>query len=340
MSPYGAHDASMSVPPHRHRYPPPGDSPTSSRRERLRRIAPAAGRQDGLVTRRQLTDAGWTPDQVAHEIAFDRWRAVTPLVVAMQTGGLSSAQMLWLGVLHAGNGAALTHITAAIDAGLRWKAPDDRIHVITEKGDLVAPVAGFVFHQTRRPFSYWLEPDSSPSRLRIEHACLLAAERDRSVRRAIGLMAAAVQQRLTTVERLEAASIQIRKLRHGTLLRLSLADIAGGAQSFAEIDVGRLCREAGLLSPTRQRIRVDKAGRRRFLDCEWLLPDGRVVVLEVDGSFHLETEHWWRDMKRERSVVVGGSQVLRCSSVELRLEPSDILDDLRRVGVPPRSSAA
>ncbi len=65
-----------------------------------------------------------------------------------------------------------------------------------------------------------------------------------------------------------------------------------------------------------------------------MLPDGRIVVLEVDGSFHAEVVAWWTDMKRERAVVIQGDTVLRCSSIELRLEPTDIMSDLRKIGVP------
>lgn len=143
-----------------------------------------------------------------------------------------------------------------------------------------------------------------------------------------------MQQRLTTADRLLGASREIRKLRHGRLFRLALGDIAGGAQSFAEIDVGRLCREAGLAEPRRQRIRKDKEGRRRYLDCEWDLPDGRVLVLEIDGSFHMKTEYWWRDLRRERRVVISGPTVLRCASIEVRLEPREIALDLAAIGVP------
>ena len=91
------------------------------------------------------------------------------------------------------------------------------------------------------------------------------------------------------------------------------------------------------MAPTRQVVRLDKRGRRRYLDCVWVLPDGRVVVLEVDGSFHAEVVAWWSDMKRERAVVIQGDTVLRCSSIELRLEPEDVMADLRRVGVPSRA---
>jgi hypothetical protein len=169
----------------------------------------------------------------------------------------------------------------------------------------------------------------------VEYAALLTAERDRFIRRAIGLLAAHVQQRLTTAERLLETSHEISKLRHGQIFRLALGDVAGGAHSFAEIDIGRLCKEVGLRQPDRQRVRRDKNGRRRYLDCEWVLPDGTVVVLEIDGSFHMRTDQWWRDMRRERAVVISGRRVLRCASVEIRLDPQAIVEDLIAIGVPP-----
>jgi hypothetical protein len=251
----------------------------------------------------------------------------------LNTGELSEVQRQWVGVLHAGEGAVLSHLTAARCGGLRWVG-DDTIHVLTPKGDLVAPLDGYFFHQTRRPYEHWVKAVSGPPRLPIEYAALLTAERDHHVRRALGLLVACVQQQLTTAEHFGRAIPTIRKLRHGRTFKLVLADIAGGAQSFAEIEVGRLCKEHGLMPPARQVVRLDKQGRRRYLDCAWVLPDGRVVALEVDGSFHAEVVAWWTDMKRERAVVIQGDTVLRCSSIELRLEPHDVMDDLRRAGVP------
>lgn len=304
------------------------------RRQRLDDAAALGQRQGGLVTRPQLYRLGWTEGQVDHEVDYGRWHSPARGVLAMQNAPLSPEQRPWLGVLHAGPCGALSHLTAVRAAGLRWKG-DDVVDVITAKGDLVDPLPGFFFHQTRRAYQPWVHhPPGGPPRLDLEHAALLTAERDRSVRRAIGLLAACVQQRLTTAERLAAAAPGIRKLRHGKIFLAVLGDIAGGAQSFAEIDVGRLCEQAGLPAPTRQAIRLDELGRRRYLDCEWRLPDGRVVVLEVDGSFHLEVDNWWRDMRRERQVVISHSTVLRCSSVELRLAPRDVTADLVRAGVP------
>jgi hypothetical protein len=296
-------------------------------------IEDTAIRQSSVVSRRQLRAAGWAGLHVQHEVDVGRWQSPAPGVVVMHTGGLTDEEALWLGVLHAGDGAVLSHLTAAKWAGLRWTG-GDTIDVMTPRGDAVLPLRGYRFHQTRRPYPRWLKPVAGPPRLPIEYAALLAAERDRNVRRALGLIVACVQQQLTTAERFGCAIPRIRKLRRGKTFAAVLDDIAGGAQSFAEINVGRLCEAAGLMAPTRQVVRLDKDGRRRYLDCVWVLPDGRVVVLEVDGSFHAEVIAWWTDMKRERSVVIQGDTVLRCSSIELRLEPGDVMADLRRIGVP------
>ena len=87
----------------------------------------------------------------------------------------------------------------------------------------------------------------------------------------------------------------------------------------------------GLAPPTRQVIRRDAAGRRRYLDAEWLLPSGEIVVLEVDGSHHLDVANWQADMKRERSVVVSRRWVLRATT----LERAELLTS-RRYGVTSR----
>ncbi len=208
------------------------------------------------------------------------------------------------------------------------------VEVITSKSEGIPPLPGFFFHETRRDYRSWLHPTARPARLRLDHAALLSAERLNQRMSAVGLIAASVQQRLTTAERLFVASREISKLRHGKILRAALGDIAGGAHSFAEIEVGRLCRAAGLAPPQRQTIRVDQRGRRRYLDCEWELPDGRVVVLEIDGGLHLELFQWWRDMSRERAIVISQRLVLRCSSIEIRLDPDAIINDLRNIGVP------
>ncbi|CAA9315681.1 MAG: hypothetical protein AVDCRST_MAG61-2490 [uncultured Friedmanniella sp.] len=72
----------------------------------------------------------------------------------------------------------------------------------------------------------------------------------------------------------------------------------------------------------------------RYLDAEWVLPDGSHLVLEIDGAHHLDVGQWESDLRRERAVVLSGRRVLRASSTEVRLEPQRIARDLRAAGVP------
>ena len=43
---------------------------------------------------------------------------------------------------------------------------------------------------------------------------------------------------------------------------------------------------------------------------------------------------WQADMRRERAVVIGGANVLRATSIEVRVEPKQLINDLLAIGVP------
>ena len=104
---------------------------------------------------------------------------------------------------------------------------------------------------------------------------------------------------------------------------------------MAEVDVVRMCRDHGLRVPHRQVPRRDSTGRHRFTDCEWQLADGRTLVLEVDGAFHVDVEHYEGDVQRQRRLTSPLRVVVRCTAQELRREPWALAADLRSLGVPP-----
>jgi hypothetical protein len=150
----------------------------------------------------------------------------------------------------------------------------------------------------------------------------------------MAMAAAVVQQRICRVEEVEEVMRTVGRVRHKQYLRLALRDIAGGAEALSEIDMAALCRRHGLRAPDRQVVRRDSSGRRRYLDCEWVLDDGTIVVLEIDGAHHLDVRHWEDDIKRERKVVISRRIVLRATSAEMHLQSIEVVADLRAVGVP------
>lgn len=292
-----------------------------------------ASRQSGMLARRQLRRLGFDADRVRNQIAAERWAARGDRVVSIFTGALTFQQRLWLGVLHAGGDALIGGLSAAAACGLHHWDRDD-VTVLVDDKLTFAPVPGIRFVKTRRSLATLRDPRTDLPLCQIEPAVLLFAGYEPSSRTAQGVLAAVVQQRLTTAARLSGWLGRLRPLRRAALFREVLADIAGGAQSLGEIDIGRICARFGLSAPCRQRRRPDRHGHVRFTDCEWRLTDGRVVVLEIDGAFHMDVEQWEQDMARHRALSGPRRTVVRCTTRELRDRPERVVADLRALGVP------
>lgn len=290
--------------------------------------------QSGLITRAQLAAVGVRRWQITHYIDSERWQLLSPKVVAVTTGELTAVQRQWHAVLHAGRGALIGGLAAAEMAGLRNWTREEITVFVPYANEVPPPLPGVTFVRSRRDLAAMRAARSAPPRLRLEPAILLFAAADRSERTAQGLLAAAVQQRLTTPESLLGWVDRLSPLRRARMFRRVLIEIAGGAQSLAELDIRRFCRRHGFSLPRRQVKRRDAAGRIRFTDCEWDLPGGVVLVLEIDGSFHMEVEHWQDDIVRQRALTQPGRIVIRCTAGELRDDDGQLARDLGRLGIP------
>ena len=295
------------------------------------RWLPVARAQDGLLTRRQLRRLGLGHDYVDTQLDAARWQEISSVVLATTTGHLTRAQLMWAGVLHAGPRSALGGLTALERHGLQhWQR--DEVTVLLEKSHNLEPIPGIRFVETRRPIELLTSTKPLPT-WRVEPAALLWAAYQPVTRSAYGLLAACVQQGLSTPYRLDGWITRMRPLRRAKPFRRLLGDIAAGSQSVAERDVLTMCDTFGLPRPHRQTRRTDSAGRRRYTDAEWRLPNGKTVILEVDGGFHMRVEHWGADITRERQLVATGATVIRCTSIELRSQPGNIARDLVALGV-------
>lgn len=291
--------------------------------------------QRGMVARRQLTQHGLDWDRVHSQVLARRWVERTPRVISTFTGELTWQQRQWLAVLHAGPRSMLGSLTAAERHGMvGWTRPHVSVYVDDELS--FEPVDGVDFFRSRRPFDLLRDPRPGIPICRLEPSVLLFAGYEATPRAAHGSIAAAVQQRLTTVERMVEWVDVLRPLRRSKPFKRTLGDIAGGAHSGAELDVRRMCRRYGLPLPDGQHPRLDRAGRRRWTDCEWRLAGGTTLVLEVDGSFHLDVLESMSDHRRARRITTANRIVVRCSAYEVRFEPSELVADLIALGLPGR----
>lgn len=273
-----------------------------------------------------------TRQEIRHQVAAGRWVWRTDQVVSVFTGPLLFEHRLWIGVLHAGGAAVIGGLSATAVHGLRrWDRPD--ITVLVDDRLDFDPVPGVRFVRTRRDFRLLRDPGSALPVCQVEPAALLFAAYCPSDRTAQGLLAALVQQRLATPRTLASWVRALKPLRRAALLRQAIDDLAGGSQSLAELDVARFCRRVGLPLPDRQTRRSDTSGRPRFTDCEWRVAGGHVVVLEVDGAFHMNVEQWEADIARQRGLTRVGRSIVRCTARELRDEPESVFRDLVGLGI-------
>lgn len=293
-----------------------------------------AAAQDGLIRRDQLTAAGITRGMLRAQLAARRWSRLTTTVVATFTGVPSRSQQLWLAVLHGGRGALLGGMTAAELSGLRnWTREEIEVHVDAAVGMPRSRADGVLFIKTRRGLEGLRHGQRQPPRMRLEPAVLIWASRQSSRATIEGVLAASVQQRLTGTDELLDWLDRLSPLPRSPIMREALQMIGGGAHSKAEIDLRRLCHRFGIAQPRRQTKRRDATGRIRFTDAEWRTADGRTLILEIDGAFHMDVDAWQDDIARQRALSAVGTVLVRCTAREAR-EGDAVAADLIRLGVP------
>ena len=291
--------------------------------------------QHGVVHRDQCRAIGLHRSYVRNQLDAERWTAWGDKVLLLQNAQPSRRQLMWIAVLDAGPLAALCSHTSLELAGFKPFAAEARqIHLLVPRGAKVTGFPGVVVHESRRLGEARWTCDRGLTRTEAPRAVIDAAAWQPWPRFACLMLAAAVQQRVCTPAELEHALSFVGRVRHKAYLRVALADISRGAHSLGELDVAAICRRYGLVVPHRQTRRRDQQGIWRYLDCEWDLPSGEIVVPEIDGAHHMDVAHWQADMRRERGIVISRRWVMRATALEVRLEPRVVVDDLKAIGVP------
>jgi cytochrome c biogenesis protein len=166
-----------------------------------------------------------------------------------------------------------------------------------------------------------LPPRTAPARPMVD-AASWAPTSDR----ARAIVAATFQQRLVTVEMVEAVLAQRRQVRRHRLIAETARDAAGGSESISELDFLQLCRSGRLPEPARQTLVIDVSGRSRHRDAYF--PEWHLHV-EVDGAQHKDVASWWADMQRQNEMWVSGDRVLRFPASAIRHDPQRVIAQIR-----------
>ncbi|MFK3981989.1 hypothetical protein ACI2K4_16630 [Micromonospora sp. NPDC050397] len=294
-------------------------------------------RQHGVLTRQQAYACGLSKAQVEARLRGARWRFLFGRVLATFTGPPSRTALLWAAVLRAGDGAMLSHETAAEVQGLadRCIAP---IQVTVPADRRVSPVAGIRVHLRGRA-GVARHPSRLPPQTRVEETVLDLAERAHTPDDALGWLARSLGRRLTTTERLRRAIGRRVRMRWRTELLAALADDAGGCHSLLELRYLRDVERAHGLPPgVRQAVRPRRGGRW-YDDVSYR--DYRTRV-ELDGRAAHPAERRWQDARRDNAAAAEGETTLRYGWTDVTRSPCTTADQvaqvLRRHGwlTPPR----
>ena len=224
------------------------------------------------------------------------------------TGVLSVEQMRHAALLHVGPRAALDALTALELRGFtRWRTED--VEILLPHGAVVSPLPGVRIHHTRHLEQIDRTTVGGLACVTAARATIDAASRQRGRRAAAGLVLAAVQQRIVAPRDVLDCLSRLTKVRFVDTIREAAEHAAEGADALTEVTVGRLMRRAGLTSFRRQHVVQTPDGERRY-DLVVDLPDGSLLLIEVDGPTHDDPARRAADLAKDSAAVALGHQVL------------------------------
>ena len=282
--------------------------------------------QCGVLSRRQVIDAGGDDNDIERMIRRREWARVFDGVYVNHTGALWPAQKEWAAVLLHWP-AALAGASALRAAGLRVDGTRAGVEIAVAAHRHPTDPPGV---RTRRivGFDDVALMNLSPPRVRIEHAALTVASEARSDDAAVAVLADACQRRRTAAWRLvEALQARPRLARRGLLLEI-LEDVASGAYSALERRyLAGVERPHGL--PTARRQRRVRPGRSvAYRDVEYR---GLATVVELDGRLgHERAGDRWADLQRDIDAAVAGDLTVRVGWGQV-LEPCRLADSVSRL---------
>ena len=286
--------------------------------------------QDGVATRRQLADEGWSWSAVRAQVDGRRWRELNEHVVVNHNGPLTHRQKMWAVYLSAQQPAAMCGLTAMAQWGISGFDTDD-VHIVVCRGARPMPVrdVNVVVHESRRFGPVDISGGRAPAATSLRRSTVDAASWAQDLWTAYRIFVAPVQQRRETAEALRGELLVAGKIKHRRQLLALANDLSAGAQALSEVEFLRFCRRHGLPRPVCQR-RMDSAGKWRYLDATFTLASGRVVRVEIDGGVHLSLAVRSRDTLKDNNAVLARQPVLRYVSADIYADNPEAVTQLRR----------
>lgn len=298
-----------------------------------------ASRQAGLVSVRQCAELGVTPARLRRSVRIGETtsvrRGVLDLAGALGPAGSRSAEIArlqrraaFLGLLAHGPCAVSTGLCALVLLGVHGAPVNLTPEVTLQRGDSRRPTPGI--RVRRVPVRQWMSIEGFAVVVPEVALAQAVPEVDRST--AVALLDSALHLRKVSGRGLAGAH-ELARAHRGVAKTHSWWALADGRSESPAESVARLsCADAGYPPDELQLVVLDDRGR--FLarvELAWRLPDGRWLLVEVDGiDFHSSRADVVADFHRQNHVVTAGTLFRRytggdAASGRIAVEVSRIL---------------
>ena len=294
-------------------------------------LAQLADAQHGIVAARQLAAIGLDKDAVARRAHVGRLRPIHRAVYAVGHTSLTVPGRYLAAVLACGDGAVLSHHSAASLWDLRQSA-HARIDVTVPFTSGYRTTKAIAVHRSRRPVESTVRDGIPVTTVARTLADLADTLRDRQLEKAVEQ--AVLTGRLDLREVAAVARTAPGRRGPARLLRLLGSHDAEATftRSSLEDAVLELCDEYGI---TRPLTNVVVAGYE--VDCVW--PDARLIVEADSWRHHSSRVAFERDRRRDAHLAALGWRVVRLTYDRVTTERAGVAALLLRLGAsatPPR----
>jgi very-short-patch-repair endonuclease len=273
--------------------------------------------QGGIVDRSQAKRVGFSDRQIWHRLRSGRWQRVHEGVYATFTGPLPREARLWAALRRVGEGAMLSHETAAEVHGLIDRPASQTIHITVpsrRRPVQRGTIRGVVIHRSgesrpQLPIT-WKLP-----RTRIEDTVLDLIDAAPTFQAAYGWISRAIYGRLTTTAMLRSAVAGRRRVRYRGQLAVALGESDDGVRSGLELRYARDVERAHGLPSAQRQARREIVGRAHYRD-NWYAEYH--VCVEVDGPAYHRDEQVWKDKRRDNlNLAADGAETFRFGPLEV-----------------------
>jgi hypothetical protein len=285
-----------------------------------RALAELAGRQWGVVSRAQLGGVGLGRGAIDRRVQTGRLRRIHRGVYAIAGAALPREGRALAAVLACGEGAVLSHVSAAVHWGLlTYDAPQPHVTAPASR----AGVRGIRLHRTRS-----LDARETTTHRGIPITTLARTLLDLAATAPTTHLEHAIGQAMRNEVYDHAAIERVLDGRPGTrALRRATAEDPAFTRSALERRFRALCRRAGLPQPLSNHVVADADDRPHEVD--FFFPAHRLVV-ETDGwRDHGTRVAFERDRAKDAALVAAGHAVLRFTKRQIAYDPDTVADRVR-----------